>query len=459
MQSITRLTDRLRGTSYYMGDNTGVRHVFVDTLVQNGQRYYYALNAYDKGSSDFYPAENNIAISVAEDGAVTTGANVAEVVPNAPVLGFEAGGLSTALQPGGSNRGTGDVFVNVVDPRPLTEGESYTIQFNDPGGDNPVSSAFSVIRQSDGVAIARDVPLSQAEGQVFDGIQMALRNDATRIDTTYYAGGTQGDTLFVQAPFNIVQGTTWRFQGSPLPYDYEIRFGEPATSLGGITLGTGRLAPTAVATQTTFSVYNTTLGRPSEFAFIEGPTTRDGSLNAVNNTNESVFIFETVDGERRPVMALRTDARNDRTFVSPPAGARYAIEFLKPFSPSDRFTFQVKASKVDNAAIAAQMERIRAVPNPYVVSSTWERPLPNNVRGRGERQMSFTHLPAGAVVRIYTSRGEFVRELVHDSSIDDGTVNWNLRTREDLDVAFGVYFYHVQAPGGAEKTGKFAIIK
>ncbi len=52
-----------------------------------------------------------------------------------------------------------------------------------------------------------------------------------------------------------------------------------------------------------------------------------------------------------------------------------------------------------------------------------------------------------------------MRELVHDGGLDDGAVSWDLKTREGLDVAYGVYFYHVEAPGGLSKTGKLALIK
>jgi hypothetical protein len=48
--------------------------------------------------------------------------------------------------------------------------------------------------------------------------------------------------------------------------------------------------------------------------------------------------------------------------------------------------------------------------------------------------------------------------LRHDGGIENGTVSWNLRTSENLDIAFGVYFYVVESPAGT-KTGKLAIIK
>ena len=39
-----------------------------------------------------------------------------------------------------------------------------------------------------------------------------------------------------------------------------------------------------------------------------------------------------------------------------------------------------------------------------------------------------------------------------------GTVSWNLKTKENLDIAFGIYFYVIESPIGT-KTGKIAIIK
>jgi len=46
----------------------------------------------------------------------------------------------------------------------------------------------------------------------------------------------------------------------------------------------------------------------------------------------------------------------------------------------------------------------------------------------------------------------------HNAGIDDGTENWDLRNRDGLNVAYGVYLYHVDSPYG-EKTGRFAVIK
>jgi len=45
------------------------------------------------------------------------------------------------------------------------------------------------------------------------------------------------------------------------------------------------------------------------------------------------------------------------------------------------------------------------------------------------------------------------------TSTVDGTQVWNMRTKDGLEIGFGVYIYYIEAPGVGEKTGKFAVIK
>ena len=41
----------------------------------------------------------------------------------------------------------------------------------------------------------------------------------------------------------------------------------------------------------------------------------------------------------------------------------------------------------------------------------------------------------------------------------DGFVPWDLRTKDNLDAAPGLYVFHVEAPGLDAYVGKFAVIK
>jgi len=98
------------------------------------------------------------------------------------------------------------------------------------------------------------------------------------------------------------------------------------------------------------------------------------------------------------------------------------------------------------------------VPDPYVASASWERPLFNQT-GRGERRIDFVNLPPKCTIRIFTTSGKLVQVLEHDSAPEDGTESWDLVSKDGLTVAFGVYIFHVEAPGIGSRMGKFTLIK
>ena len=104
------------------------------------------------------------------------------------------------------------------------------------------------------------------------------------------------------------------------------------------------------------------------------------------------------------------------------------------------------------------MGNITVVPNPYISSESWERRTLFTT-GRGDRKILFTHLPAQCTVRIFTVAGYLVKTLVKDSNASDGSLPWDLVTDDGMDLAYGLYVYHVNAPGIGEHIGKFAVIK
>ncbi|HCI72547.1 MAG TPA: hypothetical protein DHV30_18915 [Balneola sp.] len=66
-------------------------------------------------------------------------------------------------------------------------------------------------------------------------------------------------------------------------------------------------------------------------------------------------------------------------------------------------------------------------------------------------------------MRIFTSSGVLVREIEVTSSNtqgeNGGTYIWDLLTKDNLEISYGIYIYHVEARGVGNKTGKFAVIK
>ncbi|MDZ7763000.1 MAG: hypothetical protein U5K00_01045 [Melioribacteraceae bacterium] len=142
-----------------------------------------------------------------------------------------------------------------------------------------------------------------------------------------------------------------------------------------------------------------------------------------------------------------------------PAGGDTAKIFLnKPFLSSDVFEFIAKAPSVNKDQAKVDMEKIKVVPNPYVATARWEPKNPFT-SGRGPREIHFTHLPTECTIRIFTVSGELVKTIDHRSELNDGTADWDLLSKDNLQISYGVYVYHVEAPGIGEKIGKFAIIK
>jgi len=94
-----------------------------------------------------------------------------------------------------------------------------------------------------------------------------------------------------------------------------------------------------------------------------------------------------------------------------------------------------------------------------VVTNTMEPAVANKYLNQ-RRRIMFTHLPARCTIRIFTSSGILVDTIEVENPPSDGTVHWDLLTREGLEIAAGMYVYHVKAEvTGKEKIGKFAVIK
>ena len=144
--------------------------------------------------------------------------------------------------------------------------------------------------------------------------------------------------------------------------------------------------------------------------------------------------------------------------IKPAAGDTFDLHLLVPYGPGDAFTFRVDGSRIDAAQARSDFDaKPYVVPNPYVGSASFE-PARFAVSGRGERLMEFRNIPKGATVRIYTARGDLVQTLRQDGT-DRGFVPWDLRTKDNLDVAPGLYVFQVDGRGVGEHVGKFAIIK
>jgi hypothetical protein len=134
-----------------------------------------------------------------------------------------------------------------------------------------------------------------------------------------------------------------------------------------------------------------------------------------------------------------------------------------------RSVVQLVATPFSTKAVvnAADLSRVSVVPNPYLARSDIDQLNGRTPTGR----IYFTGVPEQGTLRVYSVSGQFLQELVWTkndlvytgNNAPTGDLPFNLRTREGLDMASGLYLYVLTATGssgnGLIQRGKFVIIR
>ena len=158
-----------------------------------------------------------------------------------------------------------------------------------------------------------------------------------------------------------------------------------------------------------------------------------------------------------PSVGLTTLDRIEANEI-PVDGDIFLFETSKPFDRDDVLSFKVDGNRLEEPLSEDMLDNIYVVPDPYVaVNSLEARSV--LLSGRGERRIDFRNLPKQCTIRIFAMSGRQIKEIEHFGANDKSIATWNLQSDDGLDVSYGVYIYHVDAPGIGEKIGRFAIIK
>jgi hypothetical protein len=479
---------------FFLGNDTGLQNAWTDTTVENGETYYYAVCAYDHGDlvKQILPAENTKTISVSSGGDVTLDINTAMVTPRAPAAGYQAPEFTPIRHVSGN--ATGAIAVEVVDPRRIDSTQTYDFAFKDVIDTiNHVDANYCVIRRGEASSdtIINWTPLIVEDNLLPQAARFAAYYDSlfNLRPGTYYpqqyfrVAGTDifdGQRAYILSPRQtsvIPQFTGWAdtsrhvlaatfsithlaspdgavlLDGVANSADYQIEWypDNVDTTVGINYYNYIVLPPTPV----NFKVKNLNTGQYIRTSFQERDTTRNGRVD-----NSEIIVFREYVSSLPDSLAItwaaffqRSYAENDT--LNPAAGDLLRLALYQKFASADRFEYSVLPAKVVPAGV--NLDAIRVYPNPYLAVSNQE---PRNIyaEGRGERRITFTHLPNTCTIRIYTVRGELVQTLNHAVSIDDGAENWDLRSKDGLNIAYGIYIYHIESPYG-EKIGRFAVIK
>ncbi len=123
-----------RGIHYYLGNNSGLVHSFVDSnAVINGQTYYYAVVSYDHGDSvGIPPTECTKKVQVDPiTSKLTFDVNTAQVIPGPRASGYTAPVIAGEQISHPTGISTAQVSFSLMNDLAIKEGGQYRIAFGD----------------------------------------------------------------------------------------------------------------------------------------------------------------------------------------------------------------------------------------------------------------------------------------------------------------------------------------
>lgn len=523
-----------RGVSFYLGDNTGLVHSYVDSNnVINGQTYYYAVVSYDHGDvTNYPPTECTKRISIDNvTGRLVFDVNTVRVTPGPRANGYVPPKFTSAKvieRTGGA--ATGYLMPVIVDDMHLQDQIKYSVIFFDTlknGTTKTVKTNYAVLKET---PTESDVTLfdtnyvkvghayivkdsifrvshatsgtlyTEGFDFVLDTIRGLIRKKTSggmtstgpyRIRYRYYAQPPSillnneesnpvfdGIKMFAidhslsldtnNSKWVILNGTTkgeaslYPSGGRKfLPIDVQIifnsldtnasgGFNEPGDTLGGLVGGV-----TAKIVKTPFRIVNNSLDPAYSSIKVQAFVVENTPRNNRWDLNEPI-AFLTPPGSNTTMYQVRF---TDTTGAKNIKGSVFQMKMKIPFSANDSYTFTTQSAKYSAALASSGLDKIKVVPNPYVAVNDIEPTdrLPGTTRG--SRRIYFEHLPPQCTIRIYTVSGELVKELRHDTTIENGREYWDLLNRDNFSVAYGIYIAHIDAPGVGERILKFGIIK
>ncbi len=154
-----------------------------------------------------------------------------------------------------------------------------------------------------------------------------------------------------------------------------------------------------------------------------------------------MMYYYTPDNDTMEVR-LVTDHRPSDT--PPSDGDEFTIRKMQPFYEGLVYRFSMKGASFAPES-GEDMQHIRAVPNPFFVSSSFKN------------KIMFTHLPERCEIRLFNVAGDLIRTLQHNDG--SGVTFWDLKNDEGLAVAYGLYVFVVKTPDGQKFTGKLAVVR
>lgn len=492
----------VEGVAFYLGDDTGIKHYYIDEDVQNGVTYYYAVVAYDYGVPDLgvSPTENNIVIELDEaEEIVRMGQNVAVVTPCTRAAGYVESNITVDLQATTASIADGIISPKIIDINGAKSNHTYklcfqadtvdflkTERYRHPMDMQLATTGFQVwdgrkvVYAENSSSFPEDHMLYNAEldywqfdtnkpllSDIFDGIQLTLNipDDSVQLDWQN-SGWITGDALIA-----LTTGPETTY----FPWEYEIVFTDASeVYTSRTTLASGikftdnhtinRDSLLLEASYNFYVINKNSIDSTGAFEKVD-LITYDLNANGIFEWDQDIVVaghaLESGGRVRWCGTIFTIDFRGiPNQQALPKVNDVFAVKLTRPLTSTDQFVFTVNPAQTHNIAdIKTTMDSIKVVPNPYIATNAMETAVANKFLNQ-RRRIMFTHIPAECDIHIFTSSGVLVDVIEVDNEPAAGMAHWDVLSREGLEIAAGMYIYHVKSRvTGDEKIGKFAVIK
>ncbi|NDC90044.1 MAG: hypothetical protein EB075_14815, partial [Bacteroidetes bacterium] len=379
------------------------------------------------------------------DGTISAGVNVIQVTPTANSAGYVGPQDPTVTKVSGT--GTGTVVASVIDPRALKANNTYRVTFRDTTiGADTYAGYFSLTNTTTGTVLLsnrRSFEAGNNDNPVVEGLRLVITNgdpNAPKLVGKRWSSAS-GLPLDAQASVTAV---------NPTRRDYAIVYGAAGAGnskaavirRGGIRQ---QLEPQAV----NFNVIDRKTGQAVPFAYMSHPVLSDMSGSTTQMTafydskskttfSDQIFLLDgTKEGDVTWQIGIEP-YRGDVLF-RPQAGDTLHLVQGTRFTSADVFEFTINPAtnlpSEDLALAKSNLDEIRVVPNPYIVTNLAEK-RPTRIRPQQERELHFINLPARCTIRIFNVAGQLVQTLNVNNPIETDRYIWNMLTKDNLELAY-----------------------
>jgi len=458
--------------------DNGLQYSYVDSSVTNGFEYWYSITAYDRGDTLVPSLED-------ARGNNASAPNLGIAIPRASAIG-RTPVSSTPLEQIGT--GVSNVrFTVLPDDVPEAAGRTYEIRFAPVArierGD--LRTILSVTRDSLGASTSdmfciafsspatyrlRDLTLGKvlvASGRYLSDSTISISGLRIRMSDTAQQANFRpqaGDSIVISLGLSVTANGS---EVLPLqPAKYNLRY---ATS-NGVIISLAPIDPLQSIQQTAGTrevTVRASVSAPDavtnnlyrlRFDRVYADSARSVFYADISVRNNADSVVKTQDslssGGALSFTGFSLTVQFDSTAS---VGTVVEVRTVKrlPLTYLDAFSFATVGATSNSSTVAAELGRVKVVPNPYLVSSQYEREY-GALRREPIRELKFINLPAVCTIYIFTIAGDKVQTIEHNSA--DGTESWDLRGAGGRVIAPGIYLYLVKTDN-AEKLDRFAVIK